>query len=151
MGTIKIEGADGTNQVLDIEALGRKFAHLSDQRFARGVRYSLPVLLVLILLARLAGETRPYGISQWLKYRSKQLVSIVNLKSGITPSTNTIRRTLSDTILVSELQQTTIQFLHETYGRGNLSLVMRCLLNGIYLLKSVHPAGTTSGLLRKIS
>ena len=142
MGTITIEGADGTNQVLDIEALGRKFAHLSDQRFARGIRYSLPILLVLILLARLAGETTPYGISQWLKYRSSQLVSIFNLKSGRTPSTNTIRRTLSDTILVGELQQATIQFLHEAYGNRKGEQVV---IDG-KTMRGTIPKGQTKGV-----
>jgi len=116
VGTITIERPDGTTQALDIEALGNKFRHLSDQRFARGIRYTPPVLLVLILLDRLAGETTPYGISQWLKYRSKQLTHIFNLKSERTPSTNTTRRTLSGVILACKLQQATIRFLHVAYG-----------------------------------
>ncbi|MCB8980229.1 MAG: transposase family protein [Ardenticatenaceae bacterium] len=49
-----------------------QFEAVNDQRKAQGIRYKLPCLLAMILLAKLAGETKPSSIADWLKLRKEQ-------------------------------------------------------------------------------
>src|SRR5690349_5367649 len=41
--------------VIDLDALGRRLVSLTDTRCSKGLRYHLPPLLLLIVLAKLAG------------------------------------------------------------------------------------------------
>jgi hypothetical protein len=42
----------------------RELLTIKDTRKKRGIRYSLPILLLLIVLAKLRGEDKPYGIAE---------------------------------------------------------------------------------------
>src|SRR5260370_6862057 len=55
--------------VFALSDLWRRLAALPDQRKRRGKRYALPVLLLLIVLAKLSGEDRPSGIADWVAHR----------------------------------------------------------------------------------
>ena len=57
---VKIE-AEGC--VIDLESLYANLARVHDKRHARGLRHGLVTVLVYILLAKLAGQDRVYGIS----------------------------------------------------------------------------------------
>jgi hypothetical protein len=102
MHNITLAGQDSTYPSFDMRELMAKFEDVKDLRQAQGVRYKLPFLLAMILLARLAGETKPSGIAYWLKLRKEQLVTLFDLKRSQVPSLNTIRRTLSETIIAQE-------------------------------------------------
>jgi predicted transposase YbfD/YdcC len=56
---------------------------VTDVRKARGQRYSLAFLLVLIILAKLAGENKPKGIAEWLQLRREQLVKAFQRKLSV--------------------------------------------------------------------
>jgi predicted transposase YbfD/YdcC len=96
----------------------------------------------LILIARLAGETKPYGIADWLKFRTELLVPLFDLKYSKMPSVNTIRRTLSDTIIATQLQTVLVYFLHEEYGGQESEHVV---LDG-KALRGTIPKGETQGV-----
>jgi len=51
------------------ESLYRAFEQVPDGRHAKGKRYPLPLLLTLLLLGKLAGETKVSGIIQWIAER----------------------------------------------------------------------------------
>ena len=63
--------------VFALSDLWRRLAALPDQRKRRGKRYALPVLLLLIVLAKLSGEDRPSGIADWVAHRRAPLSLIV--------------------------------------------------------------------------
>jgi hypothetical protein len=52
----------------------------TDGRKARGKRYPLPILLTLILLAKLAGEDTPKRIAEWLRLRRRQIIIAFQLE-----------------------------------------------------------------------
>jgi hypothetical protein len=56
-----------------IEALSvyRAFEQIQDGRKKRGVRYSVPFILTLIVLAKLAGITTLAAIAQWVRRLSR--------------------------------------------------------------------------------
>ena len=86
MNNITLKGQDATYPPLDIRELMAKFAEITDHRKARGIRYSLPCLLTMILLARLAGETKSSGIADWLQLRKDQLATFFDLARPQMPS-----------------------------------------------------------------
>jgi hypothetical protein len=78
--------------VYDAGSLMDYFQEVIDPRKARGKRYSLVTLLVLIFLAKLSGADTPSAIADWCKLRSKSLVSRLNLSYAKMPHHNTYRR-----------------------------------------------------------
>jgi len=100
----------------DVNGLMEHLKGATDLRHARGLRYSLPFLLAVIILAKLAGQHKPSAIAHWVKLRRRQLVKAFNCQRDTVPALNTIRRTLSDAVTVSELPTLLNRFLYETYG-----------------------------------
>lgn len=112
--TLPKEVAEEMN--FDVNALLEQLKEVTDHRHARGMRYSLPFLLGVIILAKLAGHHKPSAIAQWAKLRRRQLVKAFNCQRETVPALNTIRRTLSDAVVASELLTNLNRFLHQTYG-----------------------------------
>ncbi|GAC1631804.1 MAG: hypothetical protein NVS4B7_19660 [Ktedonobacteraceae bacterium] len=54
---------------IDPASLYSAFEQVTDGRKKKGKRYPLPLLLTLLLLGKLAGETRVNGIVDWIKER----------------------------------------------------------------------------------
>ena len=73
MNHITLENGQEEGFVFDVGDLMEKLQQMVDPRKARGKRYALPFLMVVILLAKLAGEDTPKGIAEWLKLRRGRL------------------------------------------------------------------------------
>src|SRR5205807_10329620 len=67
------------------EALGQ----VKDGRKKRGRRYSLALILTLLLLARLAGETEIRAAAHWIKLRKKWIIEQLHLSRGSVPCVGT--------------------------------------------------------------
>jgi predicted transposase YbfD/YdcC len=128
--------------VFDIGALTQYMRQVTDGRKARGQRYSLEFLLVLIILAKLAGENKPKGIAEWIQLRREQLVRAFQRKRSNVPSYNTIRRTLENIEDGVELQSYLNRFLHEAYG-GLVTVLV--IIDG-KTMRGTIPAGQTQGV-----
>ena len=63
----------------DVRQLWRRLAAVPDRRHRRGKRYALPLLLLLIVLAKLSGQDRPSGIADWVDHRREQLAELLGL------------------------------------------------------------------------
>lgn len=81
------------------------FAELPDRRKARGKRYSLATLLMLVFLAKLSGADTPYAIAEWCQARKEILVEQLHLGYAKLPSHHTIRRLLADVLEVGLFEQ----------------------------------------------
>jgi hypothetical protein len=68
--------------IVDLQALYEKSCLLSDHRHARGIRYSLPALALIALLAKFAGHDSFQAIADWAKAHQSALVQLLNLKKG---------------------------------------------------------------------
>ncbi|EFH85846.1 ISAs1 family transposase [Ktedonobacter racemifer] len=53
------------------------FSQVKDGRGKRGKRYPLPLILTLLLLGKLAGETSIHGILEWIQERKPQIQSLL--------------------------------------------------------------------------
>lgn len=111
-------------------------------RQARGVRYGLEFILVLIILAKLAGQNKPKGIADWIGLRRQQLVKAFQRKRADVPSYNTIRRTLENIEDEVQLQSYLNRFLHEEYG-GLVTILVS--LDG-KTMRGTIPSGQTQGV-----
>lgn len=67
---------------------------VSDGRHKRGVRYSVALVLTLILLAKLAGMTTPLAIAEWVRFRADWLRSVLPTKRQTFPCAATYSNVL---------------------------------------------------------
>ena len=74
--------------VFDVHSLWRRLAALHDRRQRRGKRYALPLVLLLVVLAKLSGEDRPSGIADWVKHRRAPLAQALGLGLARAPHHN---------------------------------------------------------------
>ncbi len=64
---------------MDPHSLYAAFAQITDGRHKRGLRYPLAVLLSLIVLAKLSGETTLSGVVDWTRHRQAWIVTTFHL------------------------------------------------------------------------
>ncbi len=88
--------------VIDLGSLYDYLSQLEDRRSARGVRYSLVTILVFVVLAKLSGEDRLTGISEWVWHRKEALAQALNLTHPQAPHRTTYSRILGEVINIEE-------------------------------------------------
>lgn len=74
----EVEQGDPEALRVDAASLYRAFEQVKDGRKAKGKRYPLALLLTLILLGKLAGETKLDGIIDWINERQKEIKKLLN-------------------------------------------------------------------------
>lgn len=128
--------------VFDVGSLYDALLKLTDKRKARGKRYELALVLVVIVLAKLSGEDTPYGIADWGRQHAVELCALLAVKRAGLPAHNTYRRVLCRVVDVAELQQVISQVLSQLPGVGWSVLIA---LDGKTLRGSL-PVGQTKGI-----
>jgi predicted transposase YbfD/YdcC len=64
-------------QQIDALSVYRAFEQIEDGRHKRGVRYSVALILTLLVLAKLAGMTTLLAISDWVRLRADELNQVL--------------------------------------------------------------------------
>ena len=93
----------------DVGSLYDYLGQMEDVRKRRGLRYELPIILLLVILAKLCGEDKPYGIADWAKHRSEWLCEVLSLNYVRLPHHSTYRRIMETH--ADELDRVTTEFL----------------------------------------
>jgi predicted transposase YbfD/YdcC len=145
-----MESNTGAGFIFDAGSLFARLQSLSDKRKRRGLRYSLAMILVLIMLAKTSGENHPMGIAEWAKHRAGMLVELLKLKRETMPHDSTYRRVLAEVVNVEELERMSSEYLRgkKFFGKQVLlaidGKVLRGTLddqqNGTYLLAAYLPS-----------
>ncbi len=91
------------------------FHNLSDPRHAKGKRYSLVTLLVIIFLGKLAGKDHPVEIADWAKNHRDELSKLLRLERPWTPSHSTIRQVFNEILDEAEFDRL-VQAYHQEEG-----------------------------------
>ena len=89
----------------DMGSVYARLNKLTDIRKAKGKRYSLTMILMIILMAKLCGEDTAMGIADWAKNRQAELVKILCLKRSTMPNHNTYRRLLAYVVYQEEIER----------------------------------------------
>lgn len=128
--------------VVDVGSLYSKLSQLQDHRHARGIRYSLVTILLYTILAKLAGEDRLSGISEWVCHRQQALAEALGLERIQAPHRTTYSRILGQVIDVCELERLVAEYFRNA-SEANQSI--HIALDGKSLRGSI-PSGQTQGI-----
>jgi hypothetical protein len=93
-----------TEVVFDVGSLYAHFQEMKDTGMARGMRYKLVTVLVMMVIAKLCGEDMPSGIADWVKYRAEQFIEMLKLKRKTMLHHSAYRRISEDEIDIEELE-----------------------------------------------
>jgi predicted transposase YbfD/YdcC len=97
---------------LEIEAMSvyRAFEQVQDGRHKRGVRYSVALILTLILLGKVAGMTTPAAIAEWVRLRASWLRQVLPITRKTFPCAATYSNVLR-AVDAEQLNQVIMQAL----------------------------------------
>jgi predicted transposase YbfD/YdcC len=132
---------DEYGMIYDLNSLFGYLLRVPDTRQAKGKQYSLPSLLILILLAKLGGEDKPTGITEWVSHRIESLMKMKLLSKAKTPCHMTYRRILQDTLQPEEFERLVSEYHQECLETGQEVILS---IDGKTVRGSI-PAGETRG------
>ncbi len=107
----------------DIGQLEKQCQKLVDTRAARGKIYPLSMVVVMLILAKLAGEDKPSGMTTWIRERQEQLWALFGWSRQRMVCLNTIRTIMSEVLKPDDLEKVLRDYLHQTYGGFTSRLV----------------------------
>jgi predicted transposase YbfD/YdcC len=84
--------------LFDVGSLCAHFSQLVDGRKARGKRYSLVTMLMLMTLAKLCGQDTPEEMADWVRQRGAALAEMLHLRRSTMPHATTFGRVLRKAI-----------------------------------------------------
>ncbi len=87
------------------QSLLSSFEKLTDLRFARGIRYQLKPVLILLFLSKLGGADTPAEIADWVSFRFDNLKSLLSLDWKKSPHEVTWKRILENAMAASEVEK----------------------------------------------
>ncbi len=132
--------------LFDLDALYACLQTIPDHRDRRGVRYRLASLLMIGVLAKLAGQDSSRGMAHWAKLRTHELSQLFHLKRECMPHYSTWSRVLGHGVEPNEVEQIVGRFFAQAVRtahrkRGTIHLA----IDG-KTLRGTIPLGETEGV-----
>lgn len=124
--------------VYDKGSVYGRLQELSDIRKARGKRYSLTTLMMIILLAKLSGADTPTAIAEWGNHHQDDLKTILQIHPKRMPERSTYRRLLAYKVYETEVERMVREY-NQSGERGEV-----CALDGKALLGMLKREDGTS-------
>lgn len=115
---MKKDSERGAESPVPLSSLAEALAQVSDQRAARGIRYELPPLLMIVMLAKLANADTPQAIADWGAERVEWLREHLPVNWRRMPHHSTFRRLLQTSLSLPELRQQAQAFLTARQAPG---------------------------------
>ncbi len=82
-----------------------RLQRLTDKRKARGKRYSLPFVLMIVLMGKISGGNTPTDIAEWGSHHKEELMSLLQVKYKRMPERSTYRRILAYKVYEREIER----------------------------------------------
>jgi len=142
MDYITIDVGNDEGRLLNIGELHNVLEQVPDNRDGKGMRYTIGILLIVFILAKLCGENTPYGMAEWAKMRAAELQNLFGYHRMVQPSNKTLQRLTDTTLEDRALQKTIRHYLHQKYG-GQQSILVT--IDG-KTLRGTIPKGKTRGV-----
>ncbi len=132
--------------VFDLDALYACLQTIPDHRDPRGLQYPLASLLMIGVLAKLAGQDSSRAMAHWAKLRRRELSQLFHLKRERMPHYSTWSRVLGHGVEPAEVERLIGQFFvsaqrNAQLQRGSIQLA----LDG-KTLRGTIPLGQTRGV-----
>jgi len=112
------EGVNAEGLIYDLGSLYTYLEQVKDTRLAKGKRYPLAMLLILMLLAKFGGEDQPSGIAEWVAHRQEELRALKLLSRARPPSHMTYRRILQRIINPSDFEVLISEYQRKHLAEG---------------------------------
>lgn len=113
--------ADAASGVWDVGSSFAHFAQIKDKRDARGLQYSVAMMLTLTMLAKLGGQNTPAGIADYIRHRGEwlsEMLACLGIKCRRKrdgriklPCAGSYSRILSTAFAAADLEQVAHQFM----------------------------------------
>ena len=91
--------------IFDKHSIYERLHKITDLRKARGKRYSLVSVLMIILMAKLCGANTPMAIAEWGENHKEELLKLLKLKRPAMPEQSTYRRVMAYKVYVEEIER----------------------------------------------
>lgn len=114
--------------VYDKGSIYGRLQTLTDLRKARGKRYSLTTVLMIVLLAKLSGANSPTEIAEWGVYHQSEVEAWLRIQPKRMPERSTYRRILAYKVYETEVERLVGEY-NQDGARGQI-----CALDGKALL-----------------
>ena len=114
--------------VYDKKSVYGRIQNLKDLRKARGKRYSLTTVLMVVLLAKLSGADTPTAIAEWGVHHQSEIEELLQIQLNRMPERSTYRRILAYQVYEEEIERLVGEY-NQAGERGDL-----CALDGKALL-----------------
>jgi len=130
---------------LDLTHLYARLHLVPDQRDPRGVRYPLPMLLMIALLAKLCGYHQVRAMADWAQLRATELARVLQFTRATMPHHTTWSRILGTAVDITALEHVLRAVLHPTDGEVPACASLALALDG-KTLRGTIPLGHTQGV-----
>jgi predicted transposase YbfD/YdcC len=130
---------------LDLQALAHHLDAVPDWRDPRGVRYPLSLLLLLVVLAKLAGYSHPRAIAEWAHLRRAELARFFGLTRATMPHPTTWTRVLGTALTPGDLEAALQAFFRPHLPAPTPDGLLQMSIDGKTLCGTI-PAGASQGV-----
>lgn len=130
---------------LDLTRLYERLHQLPDQRARRGVRYPLPMLLMIAILAKLTGHGQLRAIAEWAALRAEELADMFQFPRATMPHPVTWSRVLGPAVDVAALEHLLRESLYRPAAEVPERASVALALDG-KTLRGTIPLGQTHGV-----
>jgi predicted transposase YbfD/YdcC len=91
--------------VYDTGSVYDRLHKLTDLRKAKGKRYSLVTVLMILVLAKLCGANTPTEIAEWGENHKEEMIGLLKLKRSSMPEQSTYRRVMAYKVYLEEVER----------------------------------------------
>lgn len=91
--------------IFDQRSIYDRLHKIKDLRKARGKRYSLVTVMMIILMAKLSGANTVTDIAEWGENHKEEIVKNLKLQRTVMPEQSTYRRIMAHKVYVEEIER----------------------------------------------
>jgi hypothetical protein len=130
--------------MFDLDALYACLQTIPDHRDPRGLHYPLATVLMIGVLAKLAGQDSSRAMAHWAKLRTQELSQLFHLKREKMPHYSTWSRVLGHGVEPTEVEQLIGQFFVTAQSDAEREPRQASASTGWQNVAGNHPAGSNA-------